>query len=145
MDSLNSVLAMFQTESEKLENLIRNATTKPELTIHEIIETYYQVMNVSSMIAALKQQPDMNGHDALLSKIQEIEDVISEKFDSSIHPRTLEKLGNSIQSIMNNLQSVSSEQKSEEDIEDEAKLYEDLRQKMSTKEFVEQYGKELSG
>jgi hypothetical protein len=145
VDSLNSVLAMFQTESEKLENLIRNATTKPELTIHEIIETYYQVMNVSSMIAALKQQPDMNGHDALLSKIQEIEDVISEKFDSSIHPRTLEKLGNSIQSIMNNLQSVSSEQKSEEDIEDEAKLYEDLRQKMSTKEFVEQYGKELSG
>ena len=144
MDSLDSVLAMFQTESEKLENLIHNATIKPELTIHEIIETYYQVMNVSSMIVVLKQQPDINGHD-VLSKIQEIETVISEKFDSTVHPRTLEKLGNSIQSIMNDLQSVSSEQKSREDIENEAKLYEELRQKMSTKEFVEQYGKELSG
>lgn len=144
MDSLDSVLAMFQTESERLESLMRNATTKPELTIHEIIETYYQVMNVSSMIVVLKQQPDMNGHAALLRKIREIEAMIYEKFDSNVHPRTLEKLGNSIQSIMNDLQSVSSEQKSRENIENEAKLYEELRQKMSTKEFVEQYGKELS-
>ena len=101
-------------------------------------------MNVFSMIAVLKQQPDINGHAALLSKIQEIETMISEKFDSHVHPRTLEKLGNSIQSIMDNLQSGSSEQKSREDIENEAKLYEELRQKMSTKEFVEQYDKELS-
>jgi hypothetical protein len=42
------------------------------------------------------------------------------------------------------LQSRDSEQKSKEDTENDAKLYEELRQKMSTKEFVEQYDKGLS-
>ncbi len=56
----------------------------------------------------------------------------------------MEKLVNSIQATTENLQSDSSIQKSKDDIENEAKLYEELRQKMSTKEFVEQYDKGLS-
>ncbi len=144
MTSIDDLSSMFNIESEKLENLINNATTKSELSLHEIIETYYQIMNVSSMITMLKEQLHVDEHHILLDKITKIESVISEKFNSNTHPRVMEKLGKSIQDSMKNLQSVRSEQKSKEDIENDAKLYEELRKKMSTKEFVEQYDKGLS-
>jgi predicted DNA-binding protein len=144
MASADDIPSMFHDESEKLENLINNATTKSELSLHEIIETYFQIMNVSSMAVILKQQLQADEHKILLDKIIDIERVISEKFNSSIHPQVLKKLTKSIQDSIKNLQSEDSEQKSKEDIENEAKLYEELRQKMSTKEFVEQYDKGLS-
>ncbi len=144
MDSIDDISSMFQTESEKLENLINNATIKSELSIHEIVETYYQIMNVSSMITMLKPQIDVGKQQSFLGKIQETEKIISEKFNSIIHPQIIEQLTNSIENTTKNLQSGSNEEKSKEKIENEAKLYEDLRQKMSTKEFVEQYDKGLS-
>jgi len=144
MDSIDDIFGMFQTESEKLENLINIATTKSNLSIHEIIETYYQIMNVSSMITMLKPQIDVNKQKSFLEKIQKTEKIISEKFNSNIHPKIVEILAKSIQDTTKNLQSGDSEQKSKEETENEAKLYEELRQKMSTKEFVEQYEKGLS-
>ncbi len=144
MASIDDVSIMFDTESEKLINLINTAATKSNLSLHEIIETYYQIMNVSSMITMLKQQIDANEHQTLLDKITGIEQVISKKFNYIIHPRVIEQLTKSIQDTTKNLQSGSSEQKSKEDIENDAKLYEELRKKMSTKEFVEQYDKGLS-
>jgi len=144
MDSVDDISRMFQTESEKLENLINNAITKSELFLHEIIETYYQIINVSSMITMLKSQIDVGKHQSFLEKIQETEKIISEKFNSTIHPQIMEQLTNSIEDTTKNLQSGSTEEKSKEKIENEAKLYEKLRQKMSTKEFVEQYDKGLS-
>jgi hypothetical protein len=51
---------------------------------------------------------------------------------------------NSISGITSNLQSINSEQKSKETIENEAKLYEKLREIMSTQEFVKQYDVSLS-
>ncbi len=144
MASIDDVSSMFDAESEKLENLINNAITKSELSIPKIIEIYYQITNVSSMITMLKQQIDVNEHQTLLDKIEEIEQVISKKFNSIIHPQVIEQLAKSIQDTIQNLQSESSEQKSKEDIENDAKLYEELRKKMSTKEFVEQYDKGLS-
>ena len=144
MASADDISSMFHDESEKLENLINNVTTKSELSLHEIIETYFQIMNVSSMAVILKQQLQADEHKILLDKIIDIERVISEKFNSSIHPQVLKKLTKSIQDSIKNLQSEDLEQKSKEDIENEAKLYEELRQKMSTKEFVEQYDKGLS-
>ena len=144
MDSIDEISSMFHTESQKLENLINNATTKSELSIHEIVETYYQIMNVSSMITMLKQQHNSDEHKTLLDKIAETERVISEKFNLTTHPQVMEKLTKSIQDTVKILQSRDSEQKSKEDTENDAKLYEELRQKMSTKEFVEQYDKGLS-
>ncbi len=137
--SFDDISSMFHTESEKLEKLINNTTTKSELSIPEVIETYYQIMNVSSMIIMLKSQLDVDKHKTLLDKITEIERVISEKFNSSIHPQIMEKLTKSIQNTTKNLQSSDTAQKSKEETENQAKLYEELRQKMSTKEFVEQY------
>ncbi len=144
MDSVDDISSMFEAESSKLENLISNATTKSELSLHEIVETYYQIMNVSSMITMLKTQLDADEHRLLLNKIAEIDKVISGKFNSIVHPQILEQLTTSIQDTTKTLQSMGTEQKSKEDTENDAKLYEELRKKMSTKEFVEQYDQGLS-
>ena len=143
MTSSDAVSQMFDSESQKLQNLIDTVNSKTDLNIHEIVETYYQVMNVSSMCAMLKEQTDSEPN-SLLSKIQETEKIISEKFDSIIHPKILEKLSITIQEMTKNLQSGNSGEKSKEQIESDAKLFEKLRQTMSTREFVEQFEKGLS-
>lgn len=143
MSSFDDISIMFDTESEKLSNMINIAETKSDLSIPEIIDTYYQIINVSSMNTMLKQQISSNNQKTLHDKILEIEKMITEKFNSDIHPRIMEDLVKSIQETTRILQSGSG-QKSKEDIENEAKFYEELRQKMSTKEFVEQYDKGLS-
>lgn len=141
MTSSNEISQMFDTESEKLYNLINNAT-KINLSIHEIVETYYQIISVSSMITILKEKID-SGNTSLLDKIHETEKTISEKFNSDIHPKIMDYLKTCIQEDTQNLQSGNRE-KSKEETESEAKLFEELRQKMSTKEFVEQYDQGLS-
>jgi len=143
MTSSDAISQMFDSESKKLQNLIDIANLKTDLNIPEIVETYYQVMNVSSMTTMLKQQVDSEPN-LLLSKIQETEKLISDKFDSIIHPKILAKISITIQELTKNLQSGNSGEKSKEQIESDAKLFEELRQTMSTKEFVEQYEKGIS-
>ena len=143
MTSAEDISQMFNSESQKLQNFIDTANSKTDLNIHEIIEIYYQVMNVSSMCAMLKEQVDSEPA-SLLSKIQETEKMISEKFDSIIHQKILEHLSTTIQELTKNLQSGNSGEKSKEQIESDAKLFEKLRQTMSTKEFAEQYEKGIS-
>jgi hypothetical protein len=134
----DDVFPMFISESQKLQNLTDVANSKTDMNIHEIVEIYYQVMNVSSMIVMLKQQISLEPKE-LMEKIQESENLISEKFNSTIHPKILQKLSTTIQELTKNLQSRNSNEKSKEQIESDAKLFEELRQNMSTKEFVEQY------
>ncbi|MFQ5783163.1 MAG: hypothetical protein ACE5GR_08970 [Nitrosopumilus sp.] len=143
MSSVDDISSMFNSESEKLTNLI-NSASKPDSLIHEIVETYYQIMNVSSMITMLKQQLNENEHKILLEKISKTEKMISEKFNSHIHPQIMDNLTKSIQETTQNLQSNYSAEKSKKEIETEAKLYEELRQTLSTKEFVQQYDQGLS-
>ena len=143
MTSAEDISQMFDSESKKLQNLIDTANSKTDMNIHEIVETYYQVMNISSMCSMLKEQADSE-HAPLLSKIQETEKMISEQFDSIIHPKILEYLSTLIQEMTKNLQSGNSGEKSKEQIESDAKLFEELRQTMSTKEFAEQYEKGIS-
>ena len=143
MTSSEDISQMFDSESKKLQNLIDTANLKTDINIHEIVETYYQVMNVSSMATMLKEQADSEPN-SLLSKIRETEKMILEKFDSIIHPKILAKISSTIQEMTKNLQSGNSGEKSKERIESDAKLFEELRQTMSTKEFVEQYEKGIS-
>lgn len=140
MTSCDEISQMFDTESEKLCNLINNAT-KINLPIHEIIETYYQIINVSSMITMLKEKIN-SGNASLLDKIHETEKLVSEKFNSDIHPKIMDYLKICIQQDTQSLQ-LGNREKSKEETESEAKLFEELRQKMSTKEFVEQYDQGL--
>ena len=135
----NDLLELFTSEYDKLENLVNGLNFDIELSVNQIVEIYYQITNVSSMIMVVKPQLDQNN-----DKILYVEKFISEKFNSIIHPKIMEHIANSISGITSNLQSINSEQKSKETIENEAKLYEKLREIMSTKEFVKQYDTGLS-
>ncbi|MDH3204030.1 MAG: hypothetical protein OEL81_05070 [Nitrosopumilus sp.] len=142
MDSIDESSNLFNIESEKLESIINSALAKPELSISEIIQIYYQIMNVTSLAALLKKQLSIS--DTMTGKINDSLKFISEKFDSHLHHSIMKQLTNSISNTTKNLTFGNTLEKSKEDVESEAKLYEQLRQIMSTKEFVEQYDKGLS-
>ena len=135
----NELLELFTSEYDKLENLVNAMNFDDELHVNQIVEVYYQITNVSSMIIVVKPQLAQNN-----DKILYAEKFISEKFNSIIHPKIMKHITNSISGITSNLQSINSEHKSKETIENEAKLYEKLREIMSTKEFVKQYDAGIS-
>ena len=144
MSFANDFLRMFTSESDKLENLVNGVNPENELPVHQIVEVYYQITNVSSMITVMKQQLDQNDDSTSLEKILNAEKFISEKFNFTLHPKIMQSITNSISDTTVELQSLNSKQKSKETIENEAKLYEKLRELMSTKEFVKQYDSGLS-
>ena len=135
----NDLLELFTSEYDKLENLVNAMNFDDELHVNQIVEVYHQITNVSSMIIVVKPQLAQNN-----DKILYAEKFISEKFNSIIHPKIMKHITNSISGITSNLQSINSEHKSKETIENEAKLYEKLREIMSTKEFVKQYDAGIS-
>ena len=142
--SFEKLCELFESESNQLKNTIDLALKKSEKTIPEIIQVYYQVMKVNSFAKLLKQDFQAQfepKHQTLLDIIDEAQKQIEEKFNSSIHPATLSYLTDSIRINTENLKSLAHEsgQKSKEVIEVEATLYKELRELMSTKEFVEQY------
>jgi len=140
----NNFLELFTSESDKLESLINTVNFHDNLSVNQIVEVYYQITNISSMIMVMKQQLDQTNDVTLYEKILSTEKFISDKFNSDIHGKIIIYITNSISNITNNLQSLTSEPKSTKTIENEAKLYEKLREMMSTKEFVKQYDSRLS-
>ena len=140
----NDLLELLSSEYDKLENLVNAMNFDDELNVNQIVEVYYQITNISSMIIVMKQQLDQTNDIASHEKILNTEKFISDKFNSDIHPKIIQSIAHSISDITGNLQSLNSEQKSKETIENEAILYEKLREIMSTKEFVQQYGAGLS-
>jgi uncharacterized coiled-coil DUF342 family protein len=141
--SSNDLIELLDTEFIKLENLVNEINLEHELPVNQIVSIYYQITNVASMIEVMKKQID-NSDSSFHEKISNTETFISKKFNSIIHPKIMTNITNSISEITKNLQSLNSEQKSKETIENEAKLYEKLREIMSTKEFVKQYDSGLS-
>ena len=137
--SSDDILEIFSTEFDKLQNLVNLITFDNDLTVNQIVQVYYQITNISSMIVVIKQQLKQS-----TEKILRTEKFINENFNSIIHPKIMDHIENSISNITTDLQSLNSGQKSKETIENEAKLYEKLREIMSTKEFVKQYDSGLS-
>jgi hypothetical protein len=141
MDSEQSS-ELFDSESKKLQDTLESIQKKSDKTIPEIIDVYYQVIKVDSLAKVLKEnfqtKPE---HEAFLARIDKIQKYISEEFNVSFHPKILTQLTDSIQKNTENLKLLVKEsgQKSKETIEKEASLYKELREIMSTKEFVEQY------
>ncbi len=137
----------FISESDKLGTLIDNLLQKSEkLSIDEIISTYYQIMNISSLMQFLKQNTlhyNSEKTQTLLEKIESTENLIRNSFNNNLHPIILSHLTNYVQETMTNLKSNKGKEKTKEIIESEAKLYEKLRITMSVKEFVEQYDQGL--
>ena len=141
MDSEQSS-RLFDSESKKLQDALESIQIKSDKTIPGIIDVYYQAIKVDSLAKVLKEnfqtKPE---HQALLGRIDKIQKYISEEFNASFHPKILTQLTDSIQKNTENLKLLAKEsgQKSKETIEKEASLYKELREIMSTKEFVEQY------
>ena len=135
---------IFYTESNQLQDVIGTTTKSEKLTISEIVQTYYQVMKVSSISKLLKESFKWSTdpkHQELIHKIHDVQKQIAEEFDIKLHPSIVSQLTDSIQRHTDNLQSLAKEtsQKSKEVIETEANQYKELRELMSTKEFVIQY------
>ena len=115
-----------------------------EKNIPDIINLYYQAVMVQSLSKKLKNDFEPSTtfeHKKLSDKIEEIEKYLVDNFTKSLHPEILIQLTNSIKNSTESLKSLgqNSEQKTKETIEKEALLYKQLRELMSTKEFVEQY------
>jgi len=135
---------LFNSESEKLYKILEFTSNKEEKTILEITDMYYQVIMVRSLAKTLTQNFEISTnfeHKKLIDKIEEIKKYLVDNFTKTLHPEILTQLTNSIQNSTKNLKLLgqNSEQKTKDAIEKEALLYKELRELMSTKEFVEQY------
>ncbi len=138
----NETLELFTSESEKLQKIIDSIPKTSEKKISDIINLYYQVTMVQTLAKKIKsdlKSPTENQN--LFDEINKTEEYMNEKFSKSLHPEILSELTSSIQVSTDNLKRLgqNSEQKTKETIEKEALLYKELRELMSTKEFVEQY------
>ena len=141
MDSQQSS-ELFDSESKKLQDALESIQKKSDKTIPEIIDVYYQAIKVDSLAKVLKENfQTKSEHEAFLARIDKTQKYISEEFNASFHPKILTQLTDSIQKNTENLKLLAKQsgQKSKETIENEASLYKELREIMSTKEFVEQY------
>jgi phage gp36-like protein len=142
--SVENSFELVTSESEKLQQSIEAISKIHEKNIPDIISLYYQAVMVQTLAKKLKndfESFDKSEHKKLLDKIDEIEKYLVDNFTKPLHPEILTQLTNSIQSSTENLKLLgkNSEQKTNETIEKEALLYKELRELMSTKEFVEQY------
>jgi len=143
METENETLQLFISESEKLKKIIESIPETPEKKIPDIINLYYQVTMVQTLAKKIKsdlKSPTPENQN-LFDEINKTEEYLHEKFSKSLHPRILSELTNSIQIYTDNLKKLAqnSEQKNKETIEKEALMYKELRELMSTKEFVQQY------
>ncbi len=141
---------LFYSESSKLEDIVNQSLKNSEdLSLSEIIGLYYQAINVTSLAKFLRQNLEdgkkFEENKLLSTRIQEIEKQIGEKFDANLHPLIMSNLKKSMDNSIKKLKDMKTNQpeKIKEDAENQAKMYEELRQIMSTKEFVDQYNSGL--
>lgn len=148
--SITDTINLFYSESNKLEDILSQSLRNSEkLSLSEIIGLYYQIINVTSLVKFLRQNikdaENMKEKNLLLHRIQKIEKYIDEKFDSDLHLLLISNLEKSIETLKIKLKDSTMNQpkKTKEEVENQAKMYEELRQIMSTKEFVDQYNNGL--
>ncbi len=145
----NESMDLLISEWKKLENIINQAFENFEkLSMQEIIEAYYQVINVTSLVKFLRQKFNVENtteNKRFFVRIIEIEKYIDEKFNTNFHPLIMSYLEKLIENSKKNLKNMTKNQgnKTKEEVENQAKIFEKLRQMMSTKEFVNQYHRGL--
>ena len=147
-ESFKESSSLFLSEFNILEKTISETRNSENLDIAKIVDAYYKVINVTSLAKILKEHLEnmdelSESQQNLLNHIENSQNYIQEKFNANLHPKLLQELKNSIDSITKNLQSVSG-QKTKEQIQEEAESFKKLREIMSTREFVEQYDKGLN-
>ena len=139
--NMENSLTLLDSEFEKFQKLIDSISQNPEKLISEIVNIYFQATMVETLSKKLKEDISGSEQQKHLEKINTIQKYIDENFSKSLHPEILSQLVNSIQKSTDNLKLLgqNSKEKTKEIIENEAQLYKELRELMSTKEFVEQY------
>ena len=140
MDVANS-LELLDSEFEKFQTIIDSISKNSKKMIPDIVSLYFQATMVETLSKKLRQDIAESDQQTYLEKINKIQKYVDENFSKSLHPEILSQLINSIQESTENLKLLdqNSEQKTKEIIENEAQLYKELRELMSTKQFVEQY------
>jgi len=140
MDMVNS-LELLDSEFEKFQTIIDSISKNSKKMIPDIVSLYFQATMVETLSKKLRQDIVESDQQTYLEKINKIQKYVDENFSKSLHPVILSQLVNSIQKSTNDLKLLgqNSEAKTKEIIENEARLYKELRELMSTKEFVEQY------
>jgi len=140
MDVVNS-LKLLDSEFEKFQKIIDSMPKNSKKMIPDIVSLYFQATMVETLSKKLTQDISESEQQTHLEKINKIQKYVDENFSKSLHPVILSQLVNSIQKSTNDLKLLgqNSEAKTKEIIENEARLYKELRELMSTKEFVEQY------
>ena len=140
MDMVNS-LDLLDSEFEKFQTIIDSIPKNSKKIIPDIVSLYFQATMVETLSKKLRQDIVESDQQTYLEKINKIQKYVDENFSKSLHPEILSQLINSIQESTDNLKLLeqNSEEKTKEIIENEAQLYKELRELMSTKQFVEQY------
>ena len=140
MDMVNS-LELLDSEFEKFQSIIDSISKNSKKMIPDIVSLYFQATMVETLSKKLRQDIVESDQQTYLEKINKIQKYVDENFSKSLHPQILSQLINSIQESTDNLKLLdqNSEEKTKEVIENEAQLYKELRELMSTKQFVEQY------
>ena len=140
MDVVNS-LELLDSEFEKFQKIIDSISKNSKKMIPDIVSLYFQATMVETLSKKLRQDIVESDQQKYLEKINKIQKYVDENFSKALHPEILSQLINSIQESTDNLKLLdqNSEQKTKEIIENEAQLYKELRELMSTKQFVEQY------
>ena len=140
MDMVNS-LELLDSEFEKFQSIIDSISKNSKKMIPDIVSLYFQATMVETLSKKLTQDISESEQQTHLEKINKIQKYVDENFSKSLHPVILSQLVNSIQESTDNLKLLdqNSEEKTKEIIENEAQLYKELRELMSTKQFVEQY------
>ena len=140
MNMVNS-LELLDSEFEKFQTIIDSISKNSKKMIPDIVSLYFQATMVETLSKKLRQDIMESDQQTYLEKINKIQKYVDENFSKSLHPEILSQLINSIQESTDNLKLLdqNSEEKTKEIIENEAQLYKELRELMSTKQFVEQY------
>jgi hypothetical protein len=151
LESTNKTADLFILESDKLKDTLNQFFMDSEkLSISEIIELYYQVINILALVKFIRSNFEQKGsteeNKLFLIRVQEIKKLIDKKFDKDLHPIIISYLKKEIEGITKKLKETTpkNRDKTKEGLEIQAKMYEKLRQVMSTKEFVEQYQQGLN-
>ena len=142
MSSNDESLKLFLKQTEELKEKLEGWTPNIEkISMTQIVELYYQVINVNSLVKYIQNLFE-NSNEEINAQITTTKNIIEKEFNKNIHPQLLKRIEELIETTKNNLKKIQSQNnKTKEEIENQAQKYEDLRKMMSTKEFVEQYTK----
>ncbi len=137
--TMGEIMSLFDEQSARLRETVEVSMKKLDMSSPKIVGNYFQIIQVSSIMAMMEQHPDFGAEEGAADKVREMREYISVWFNGWLHPLMLGNLEKRIRDSANGLRSGPAPEAGSKRMEDEAKQYNELRAEMSTKEFVEQY------